>query len=179
MGMHHVELVDPKGLGVARLDLVRTFSNDLEAHVLHHRQRIRRRNSLAAGKQLHPHAAFRFHYGPIEGYSEIVGATHRLHTIDIDGGGTSLEVLTIPTGESIAVDVVERGAPFFAVAFDQGISQVILPGSGGLDNLGLDLLQVIINAGGRIRVNDELKPRQYRFREQRIELHAGTVKCVH
>ena len=126
----HVEVMDPDRLrGILRHHLVGHFADDLEAHVLEHRQDVRERDRLAGHIDLEVQGIFRAIGTDIEVHRKIAALDRLFDQLDILDRRALIELLLIAGREGALEAAQGANALFFAMGRNQGVLKMIDEGT--------------------------------------------------
>ncbi len=137
--------------------------DDLEAHVLEHRQHVRQRHRPAAVEDAEAEAGRRGLARPVHAELEDAGRDRALDVDDVLAGAGAVVVGAVADAEGVAVLGEQREPVLLAVGGDQLVAQVVLPRAAGRDQPGLDRADVGRRRRGRVGLDDEVEPGQHRF----------------
>ena len=107
--------------GVVDRQAVRTLGDHAQAHVFHHRQRVRQRNVVQLAIQLQAQAITAFARHGLQAQAQVVRAGQGVELADIVGGNRGAVVFDVAGRQRAAVGIGQRQALAFAVARDQRV----------------------------------------------------------
>ena len=166
----HLEIVDPdRFLLTRRPDVVRHLADDLEAHVLEHRQNVRKMDRAPGQIDLEAHLVFVRLDRAIEIHGEPPAGQSLFDAIQVEDGRMLVEVLLVAGRKGLGIAAQAADAPLLAMGVDQGTFQSVRPRAGGVDQ---QLLQGRhVDRGNRTgrRCDRDMKARQHRFAQLRGE----------
>ena len=175
----HFEILDESHTlflgGAVHLQPVRVLGDDPQAHVLHHRQRVRQRDVVMETIELEAQAAVLI---AAQAQAQIVLRRERCDLFDVVGGDRGGYLFDVTGRQCAAILVGERQPAFLAVTRHQLVAQIVLPVAHDRRELRVDLLRV---DPGRIRFDRLALPRTHQhvqLRERGIAQLDGGIDAV-
>ena len=175
-GNEQAQVVHPYGWQPVGRDPVRPLIEDLEAHVLQHRQAVGERHRPAAAEQLEAQRARRGFQRTIQRHAQRLRVGEPRHHLDVGHGGTRLEVLAVAGRECRAELPEQRVAARLAQRLDERVLEIVLPAPRRCDQAHFQRVHVVLRNAPRRRAHGDHHPRERRLRKMNVELGAAAVE---
>ncbi len=157
---------------------VRTLGDHAQAHVFHHRQRVRQRNVVQLAIQLQAQAIAAFARHGLQAQAQVVRAGQGIELADIVGGNGGAVVFDVAGRQCLADAGSDAQAFGFAVAGHQRFAQVVLPVAQHLGQLLLQFGGIDVQHFARLGAHDQVHLGQRRFAQHHRAVHVLAVQRV-
>ena len=171
------EIVDHDQAAVVEVDRERNLVDDLEAHMLEHGQGVGQRNRAVRVIELEADLMLAGLQRAAQAHADLLaGGQGLLDHVDVAKRGFGVEAFAVagPEGPLVAP---EMGQPaLLAMGRDQCILQLVGPGPGGLDDLGLDGVGIKVRNRARPRADEHVGASQRRIAELGVPVAAFALE---
>ncbi len=162
-GVDHVEILDPDRLLVREVQFVGPLADDVQAHVLQHRQHRGKRYRLVVAEQLEADDARTALARPVQAHAEVSGTRQRGDLLHVETGHPRRDILAVRGREGAADGCGPLQPRVLAEALHQCVAQFVGPTPHGLDDLLLQGTGVRLRVGAGLRAHDDLQTGQRRL----------------
>ena len=150
-----LEILDPDAF-VTHVHRVGMLGKHAQAHVFHHRKRIRQRNGLAESEQLEAQRLPATTTRAREAQAKVVRTHDFRGILDVDCGNARRDFLDVARRQRPAEPLGQLESAILAMAVDQDVAQLVMPVADDLRELGFQLFLVEIHHIARLGADDQM-----------------------